>query len=232
MKNIIVRISTLTIIAGTFAFAAAAQKTFMLPEASVLYDVRVTIASCSDSSCEGAATVELFRKSTTKLFQKIEMENLYLELGDDQKPTANVVELYGDNSGVVFDDFNFDGRQDLALRAGNYGSYGGPSYDILVYSARQRKFVDHRKLTVLASENLGLFMVDRKARTLTTFTKSGCCWHKTERYVIRNNQPVKVFIMTEDATRADGKVAVTTSRLVKGRWRKSTKLYDAEKYYK
>lgn len=232
MKNITFKLVMTTLFMLASSAVASAQQSFVLRQASSVYDVRVKIAACDEDSCEGVATVELIKKSNKALVQKIELANLFLELGDDRKPTANVIELYGDNSGIVFDDFNFDGIQDIALRAGNDGAYGGPSYDIMVFSPRQRKFVIHEKLTELASENLGLFRVDRKAKTLTTFNKSGCCWHQTERYVIRNNRPVKVYVVIEDATRADEKVEVTTMRLVNGRWRKTTRLYAIDKYYK
>lgn len=232
MKNIALKVISVVAATILLVIGASAQKTFLLKDASKRFDIRVQVAECSESSCEGKATIELLNKSTTAVFQKIEMPEFFLELGDDLTPTTNVVELYGDNSGIVFGDFNFDGKDDLALRNGNYGLYGGPSYDVLLYSASGRKFVLHEKLTELASNNLGLFDVDPMARTITTFAKSGCCWHQTERYVIRKNQPVKVYELTEDATVPNDKVRVTTRRLVNGRWRKSTKIYSRSKYYK
>ncbi|HQU83129.1 MAG TPA: hypothetical protein PKY59_08400 [Pyrinomonadaceae bacterium] len=211
-----------------------AQSNFLLKKASKNFDVKIKVEKCEDETCEGKATVSISKKNETKAFQTIQMPNIFLELGTDQKPTANLIELYGENnSGVVFDDFNFDGAEDLALRNGNDGAYGGPSYDILLYSKMAHKFIKSNDLTMLASENLGLFEVNNKTKTLETFNKSGCCWHQTVRYQIVNNRPKKVYVFTEDASSGDGeKVILTTETLVKGRWKKTTKRVSAKTYYK
>ena len=210
-----------------------ASETFLLKNASKDFDVKIRIAKCADDICEGKAAVYLLKKNQTQVFQTIQMPEMYLELGGDKKPTANLIELYGENnSGVVFDDFNFDGREDLALRNGNNGGYGGPSYDVLLFSKATGQFAKNAALTSLASENLGLFSVDKKSRTIETFTKSGCCWHQTTRYHIVNNRPLKIYVYTEDAARGDDKVRLTTETLVKGRWKKSTKTALTKDYYK
>lgn len=212
----------------------SAQETFLLKDASKNFDVKITVAKCEDDICEGASKVFLIKKNQTAAFQTIRMPNIYLELGENRKPTANLVELYGmNNSGVVFDDFNFDGVEDLAIRNGNEGGYGGPSYDILLYVKAGELFYKSPALTKLASENLGLFEVNKKTKTLETFTKSGCCWHQTTRYKIVSNRPVKIYIFTEDATCADGKwVVLTTENLVAAKWRKMTKKVLRKDYYK
>ena len=211
-----------------------AQNTFLLKNASKDYDVKIKIAKCEDEICEGAATVYLSKKSQAKVFQMLELENLYLELGADKKPTANLIELYGENnSGVIFDDYNFDGAPDLALRNGNNGAYGGPSYDVFLVVKPSGKFVKNAALTKLASENLGLFTVDKKSQTLETFNKSGCCWHETVRYQVINNRPKKIYVFTEDAAGADGeKVVLTTETFIKERWRTKTKTVLTKDYYK
>lgn len=223
----------LIVIILTLATMASAQKVFLMKDASKNFDVKVTVSSCEDDTCEGAGSVELFTKDG-KSFQKLTMANIFLELGPDQRPTANLIELYGENnSGIVFDDYNFDGREDLAVRNGNEGGYGGPSYDVFLSSKRTGKFVRHQALTRLASENLGLFTVDKKAKQLETFTKSGCCWHETTRYKFTGEKLVKVYIFTEDAAGGDGKyVYLTTKRLVGNRWTTTTKKALIKDYYK
>jgi hypothetical protein len=218
----------------TFSLNLFAQETFLLKNASKTFDVKVKIAKCEDDICEGKATVYLIKKNQTSPFQTIALDNFYLELGTDKKPTANIIELYGmNNSGVVFEDYNFDGTPDLALRNGNDGAYGGPSYDIYLVVKPSGKFVKNAALTTLASENLGLFTVDNKAKTLETFNKSGCCWHQTVRYQVINNRPKKVYVFTEDAAGADTeKVILTTEMLVNGRWSKKTKTALTKDYYK
>lgn len=221
------------------ANAVFAQQDFLLKDASKNFDVRIKIAKCdlseaSYKTCEGRATVSLLKKSGGQAVQTLVLANMFLELNGQNKPTANLIELYGENnSGVVFDDYNFDGADDLALRNGNDGAYGGPSYDIFLFSAATKKFVKSRELTRLASENLGLFTPDKKAKTLETFNKSGCCYHETTRYRIAGNRPQKVFVFIEDATGADGtKVKLTTRTLLRGKWKTVVKYARTKDYYK
>lgn len=210
-----------------------AQQNFLLKDASKRFDVKIRIAKCEDDICEGKATVSLIKKGQSAAFQTIQMPNLYLELGENQKPTANLIELYGENnSGIVFDDFNFDGAEDLALRNGNEGAYGGPSYDIFLSAKPSGKFVKNAPLSQLAAENLGLFTVNKKTKTIETFSKGGCCYHETTRYKIVNNRPVKVYVFIEDAMRGDEKVRITTRTLVGGKWKTTTKTALIKDYYK
>ncbi len=215
--------------AGIFA-----QQTFLLKDASKKFDVKIKIEKCVDEICEGTATVYLLRKNQTKPLQTIQLSNLFLELGTNRKPTTNLIELYGDNnSGVVFDDYNFDGAEDIALRNGNDGAYGGPSFDILLFNKAKNNFVKNRPLTVLASENLGLFSVHKKNRTIETFNKSGCCRHQTTRYQVIGNRPKKVYVFTEDASSGDGiKVYLTTERLIGRKWKTTKKTALIKDYYK
>lgn len=209
-----------------------AQRSFLLKNASKNFDVKIRIAKCEDDICEGKATVSLMKKGQNATFQIFQMPNLFLELGENRKPTANLIELYGENnSGIVFDDFNFDGAEDLAFRNGNEGSYGGPSYDIYLSSKAGGKFIKNAPLSKLASENLGLFTVDKKSKTLETFNKSGCCYHETTRYKIVNNRPVKVYVLIEDAMNGE-KVKITTKKLVGGKWKTTTKTALVKDYYK
>jgi hypothetical protein len=210
-----------------------AQQTFLLKNASKTFDVKIEIAKCEDDICEGKAAVHLLEKDGSSPIQTIAMPNLYLELSADRKPTANLIELYGtNNSGVIFDDFNFDGTEDLALRNGNEGAYGGPSYDIFLAAKPDNKFVKNAALTKLASENLGMFEIDKKQKTIETFNKSGCCWHQTTRYKVTGNRPVKVYVFTEDAADGGEKVQLTTETLVAGKWKKTVKQALKKDYYK
>lgn len=221
MKKISVILSVLFL----FASAVFAQKTFLLKNASKNFDVKIEISSCEEDTCEGEATISLYRKGQKKVFQKIEMANVYLELGRDQKPTANLIELYGENnSGIIFDDYNFDGVEDVAIRNGNNGAYGGPSYDVYLFTRTKNQFVENEMLTELASNNLGMFKIDKKARTIETFTKSGCCWHQTERYKIVSNKPKKVYVLTEDVMNSgENEVTTTETLMPNGKWKKTIK---------
>ena len=205
-----------------------AEKFFIFRGAAPEWDALVSVLSCGEdrfSGCQGPATVDIFAKDSGESLQRIRMPQMFVELDAKGETTVNKVQIYGEhNSCLVADDFNFDGHTDLALRNGNEGAYGGPSYDVYLYAPGKKRFVRNQALTALASENLGLFDVDPKDNTLSTFNKSGCCWHIYSTYQIKNNAPVLVREVTEDAT-SFGKddetreVVITDKKLVNGKWR-------------
>ena len=137
------------------------------------------------------------------------------------------------NSGIIFEDFNFDGIEDIAIRNGNDGAYNGPSYDVFLFSKLKNRFVENAALTELASNNLGMFKVNKKTKTIETFTKSGCCWHQTTRYKVVNNHPKKVYVFTEDAAGGSENMELITETLLpNGKWKKRTKKVKINDYYK
>ena len=167
------------------------------------------------------------------MFQILSSDDLYFSLDVSNSPSVNVVELYGEQSPLIFDDFNFDGTEDLAIRNGNYGSYGGPVYDIYVFNQSKNKFVLSQELSVLTQENLGMFELDKKRKRIITFNKSGCCYHiRSEYQVVPRKGLLLVREFIEDATSPQGdQVEVTDRNLVNGRWKEKTKYYPTAKYY-
>ncbi|UOQ70749.1 XAC2610-related protein [Hymenobacter cellulosilyticus] len=214
---------------------AQAQRRFQLNTGSNLYSAELTVAACADGQCQGRGTVRLFSKQTKQLVQTFTSEDLNFFLDNDShtQPTVNVVELYGEQSPLIFADFNFDGTQDLAIRNGNRSSYGGPSYDVYVYASRPRKFVPSAELTALATDNLGMFQLDTKRKRIITFEKSGCCWHLTTEYAVVPGQGlVETKTVEEDATGEGEQVVVTTKQKVQGRWQTSVRRFPIKEYYK
>jgi hypothetical protein len=214
-----------------------AQKTFTLGDkTSKNYTATLTVAKCKEGVCEGKGTIKLVSKTTKKPFQTLTSADLYFFLDDTQKPTANVIELYNEQSPLIFDDFNFDGTEDVAVRNGNNGAYGAPSYDVYVYHANKKQFVPSKELTELVVTNLGMFQTDPKSRRLTTFNKSGCCWHiQTQYEVVPKKGLLKVYELEEDATANNGSeevVKVTTRNLVNGKWVEEVKTHKVKDYYK
>src|SRR5262249_48166261 len=146
----------------------------------------------------------LFKKNSRQPFQAFKLDNTSFMLGDNDKPSVNVTRLYDEQSAVTFADYNFDGIDDLSLCDGKKGGYGMPSYQIYLFSVRANKFVHSEPFTQLSQEGkLGMFEADAKRKRLTTFSKSGCCWHMTEEFDVVNNRPRKVLEVVEDATIAD-----------------------------
>ena len=143
------------------------------------------------------------------------------------------MQLYGEQSALIFADFNFDGSEDVAIRNGNYGAYGGPTYDVYVFHRTKNKFVLSEELSALTHENLGMFEVDPKQKRILTSNKSGCCYHIRSEYIVipkHGLSLVREFI--EDATVQAGKVKVTERMLNLGRWIEKVHYYAVDEYYK
>ncbi|WP_407640379.1 XAC2610-related protein [Acinetobacter piscicola] len=206
---------------------------FEIKKASKHYDVVIDVP-CDRNECGGQAKIDVYKKGQTKKFQHFLSTDLTTYLGKDFKPSVNVVQLYGEQSPLIFDDFNFDGQEDIAIRNGNEGAYGGPTYDIYIFNRTRNKFVFSDELSALTHENLGMFKLDADKKRILTFNKSGCCYHIRSEYVVvpqKGLRLVKEFI--EDATVAEGdKVKVTERTLNKGRWVENTKYYPIKQYYK
>jgi len=208
------------------------QKEFSINDGSKTYSVLITVAKCESNECSGEGTVVLYDKSSNIIFQTIKSEDLYFFHEGLLSPAVNVIEIYGGQSPLIFDDFNFDGSEDLAVRNGNNGSYGGPSYDIYLLNAATKQFEINSKFTELASVNLGMFDTDREKKRIITFNKSGCCRHITTEYEVLNNNLIKVYELEEDAAVDSGYVTVIEHKLTKGVWYVSTKKSKIEDYYK
>ena len=197
--------------------------TFLLKNASKNTDVKIEIEKCGDGLCEGLAVVYLFKKDQTEPFQTISLPAMRFNLEKDGNP---------DEKSVIFDDFNFDGQEDLALRNGNNGQYAAASFNILLFSKAKKQFVRNRMLTKLASEFGGLFLVDQTKKQIETRSVSGNAWSQTIRYQIVKDNPKKVYVFTVNGWGDNGKVILTTEKLVNGKWKKTRKSVDKNEFYK
>lgn len=209
-----------------------AQNKFEIKNGSEKYSAEISIENCNATNCEGKATVKLIDKKTNQVFQTFTSDDLYFFLNENQKPSVNVIQLYDEQSPLIFDDFNFDGAQDLAIGNGHHGSYGGPTYDVYVYNSTKKKFVLSTELTNLVSDNLGMFDTDQKRKRLTTYSKSGCCWHMTTEYGVVPNKGLRKVYEFEESANIDEYVHVTTRSLVNNKWQSKTKKYKISEYYK
>ena len=200
---------------------AAAQVKFEVKSASKFYDVEIEVEGCEDKICEGPVTFTLFKKNHLSPFQVFKLSDTSFMLGENDQPSANITRLYDEQSAVNFSDYNFDGVEDLSLCDGRNGGYGMPSYQIYLYLPQAGRFILSEEFTELSQTGrLGMLERDARRKRLRTFSKSGCCLHMTEEFVVVNNRPKKVLEIVEDATIADEKrVKITTKSLVGGRWR-------------
>src|SRR5438067_10822237 len=168
-----------------FSTGAVAQVRFDVKNASKTYDMRIEVEKCQNHICEGKATYTLFKKNNLTQFQVFRLAATEFMLGDNDKPSVNVTKLYDEQSAVNFGDYNFDGIEDLALCDGTNSGYGMPSYQIYLFSPRAKRFVNNPFFTELTQgEGLGMFEIDAKRKVLSTFGKSGCCWHVTREFAV------------------------------------------------
>jgi len=183
------------------AFANSQRRTYEVQDFSPRYRATLEIEDNSEVFRPGIVRV-FARGSATPL---IEVASPELVLDTDAKggkAKANVHELpYGEQSVLIYDDFNFDGIKDLALMDGQNSCYHGPSYQ--VYLGTADGFAPSPEFTELAQDNCGLFEVDAKAREIHTMTKDGCCWHQYAVYTVRDGKPLLQRETVDDA-RAEG----------------------------
>lgn len=118
-----------------------------------------------------------------------------------------------DTHTFVLSDVNGDALDDLMVWSGRDGAYGGPSFDVYLFDAAGPGFRLSQPWSELTVGYLGLFGVqDGKIRTTS---KSGCCIHVYETYLVENNLPKLIERVTEDATKEDD-LQTTTERLIDG----------------
>jgi hypothetical protein len=199
---------------------ASAQVRFEKGNASKNYNARMEVESCADGTCGGKMKIELFKKSSRQPFQVIQLEETEFAL--EEAELNNAKRRYDYQSIIFFEDYNFDGIEDLSIRDGNNGAYSGPSYQIYLFSPQRGKFVHSPAFTRLSqSEYLGMFEVDKKKRVVRVASKGGCCMHRTEEFSVARNRLVKVFEIYEEVEFDEKKGTrerIETSRRVKNRW--------------
>jgi len=176
------------------------QNLFQVISPSKKYTANISVEKCEDDLCNGKGEITILSKNSKKIFQKLSSTDLSFFLDKNNLPSVNIIQLYNEQSPLIFIDFNFDGEEDLAIRNGNYSGYGGPSYDVYLFDKRKKQFILNKDLTELAYTNLGMFQTDSKRKRIITFSKSGCCWHQTIEYQIKNNKPIMTYRLTEDQT--------------------------------
>jgi len=240
MKNILICVLAL-LSALCFVTAAMAENRFELRDASQRYDFIVQLDNgCSlpvkeeYGSCEGPCMLLIYDKKSRRELQKIRMDNIFISFAGKGEPLVNSARMY-DYQGVInVGDFNFDGQEDFAVQNGNNGPYGGPTYDVYLYSTAMRKFALRESLTRLVSETLGFFQVDSRQKLLKTSAKSGCCYHEYVEYRVVKGDPVPVYRVIEDAMNSDAGdyVTVTKERFHDGRWHSTSEKIKIKEYYR
>lgn len=196
--------------------SAIAQKTYEFKNSSKSYNVRLMIENCDENICAGEAKFSIFRKGKKKAFQTLTTKTEFKVEGAKR---LNPKILHNYEHLVFFEDYNFDGINDLAIRDGNHNFDDGPSYQIYLFSPKIKKFVYNRDFTNLNQKRyIGAMEVDQKKKVLRAFSRSYSRWESTEEFkVVGRTRLKKVYQRTEDTT-DEKRVKITTKRLIKGKW--------------
>ena len=171
----------------------SAQTTFIVDDFSDRYFGKVYISQPTEVFSKG--WVAVFDKKTKRQLIKVNSDELTFNLRDGQI-VSNIKELpYGEQSSIMYEDYNFDGKKDLALMDGQNSCYHGPSFQI--YLETKTGFTRSPAFTRLAQEFCGMFDIDPTTKKIHTMTKSTCCWHQYSDFIVRNNKPIAVKIVEE-----------------------------------
>lgn len=206
---------------AAFAQIANAQQTYTVDGFSDKYVGKVYLAKPAEVFSPG--WVAIYDKKTNRQLLKVKSEEL-TKSEHEGKVVANIKELpYGEQSSIMYEDYNFDGKKDFALMDGQNSCYHGPSFRI--YLAAGSSFTFSPAFTKLAQENCGMFEIDRDKKRLSTMTKSGCCYHEFAEYTVTNNRPVALKTVEESVNANGLTVDYVESNRVGGRM--VTKTYSS-----
>lgn len=149
--------------------------------------------------------------------------------------------LLGPQSLLYFDDFNFDGRQDLAIRNGNdpEASYK-PTFDVYLQDPQKTQWVLNPALTNLAKEDSkGMFSVSPLDGVLLSQTDRDCCWTRATHWKMRGDELVLLYSNTEEqiqptepgenTSMPSGYTLRTTGEWKEGQWHEQSRLEGPEK---
>ena len=226
MKN---NIKILIFFLLVFSFTSKAQTSYKIENFSKLIHATVTIADESLNEVFKQGTIQIFDSKTKKEIINIESPELTFDLNSKNNIKTNVKQLpYGEQSILIYEDFNFDDNPDLAVMFGQESCYHGPSYSVYLFD--KGKFVYDDAFSALATENCGMFQVNAKLKQINTFTKSGCCWHQSTTYKVVNNSPIEIEIFEMDHTKFPYYTETTTTMIGK-KTKVQSKFFIAEDVY-
>jgi len=178
---------SLSLLAGLAGsrLAWADQKVYPIGHFSDEFRATLSVEDTNDVFRRGSVAV--FARRSGQRLLRVDSDELTLEVENGQV-AANIQELpYGRQSVLIYEDFDFDGRRDLAIMDGQNSCYHGPSFQIFL--RRGSGFEKSATFTELAQDYCGMFTVDARAKRLFNMTKSGCCWHQFDTFNVINHAP-------------------------------------------
>lgn len=206
---------------------AFAQSKYEIKGFSDRYKGLLNIDNGYENEIFKKGSIAVFESKTNTKIIEIHSDELTFELDAIGVVKTNTLELpYGEQSILIYKDFNFDGIKDLAIMDGQFSCYHGPSFRI--YLEINNKLTFSPEFTRLAQEYCGMFQTNDKTKTIHTITKSGCCWHQYSTFKIVNNIPTPTLIIEESAGNAPFYSTTTTEWNRNKKAKKTTKTLDLE----
>ncbi|WP_298546794.1 hypothetical protein [uncultured Aquimarina sp.] len=188
----------LPIITFLASISLFSQTEYFIEDFSDEYYGKVYVNQGFENEVFKQGKIIIYKKKTKKEIIKINSEELAFEHNEKGAIKTNTLQLpYGEQSVLIYEDFNFDNIKDLAIQDGQFSCYHGPSYQI--YLGKTNGFTHSPEFTQLAQEYCGMFQVDYETKKIFTRTKSGCCWHQFSEYIIENDLP-KVILISEEGS--------------------------------
>lgn len=189
--NRMVRLAFISI--PTVFICASAQKTYVVDDFSKEFFGKVHVNDTCSVYCQG--WVAIYCKKTGREMIRVNGDAIAFDLHEG-KIRSNIAEFpYGRFSPILYQDFNFDGINDIAIQHNRESCYGLLSFSI--YLSNGRTFYHSKEFTRLATEYCGMFEVDNNKKTLMTMMKSGYGYHKFTYFKVSKNIPCEYYSITE-----------------------------------
>lgn len=209
-------------------FFAVAQTDFNVAGFSDRYIGVVHVDKGYEDEIVKKGSVTILNASDHKQVIKVEAERFVIGLDVAGLVKANVMELpYGEQSVIIYKDFDFDGINDMAVMDNLTSCYGGPSFQ--VYLQREKGLVHSPEFTRLAQDYCGMFQVDYETRTIHTMVKGSCCIHVFSDFKVIDGKPHKVKVVERRTDSWDFLIDYKEENIVNGKvYKKSYTLLDME----
>ncbi|MDO4225876.1 hypothetical protein [Neisseria sp.] len=200
-----------SVLLAVTAFAAHAE-TFPMTNLPQGWKGSIEVAGCAEGKCSGEGRVKLKINGRTYA--------LPADFYEFDAPKAQGAALL--ENPVTVDDFNFDGREDIAVPVGHQGPYGSEASDIYVQTAGGR-LVKSDELSDLTHSYMGTPETDRKRKLLIVSGKSGAAIHYTEHYRVVTGKGLQQVYQRTDThygcNKNTGIKVEEKAMLPNGKWR-------------
>lgn len=176
------------------SLAARAQQQYTVADFSPLYVAKIYVAQPQDVFSPG--WIAIHDKQSGRELLKVEAEKLGLRRGGQPWPTTPQL-AYAEQNIIISQDFNFDGRPDLAVEDGQNRSCRAPSYRVFLATAAGLRA--DSAFTRLTRRYCGMFYADAQNKRLVAMNSRGRGnWRERAEFVVRDNAPVLVKRVAED----------------------------------